>query len=123
MLADTPSNYRENPGSLEFLKEVPTTWDETRVLAAQVGETAVVARRHGEEWYIGGLTNWNPREVSAKLDFLPAGKKFQMTAWRDGTETETGDVAGKTEPVDATTTVDIKMSAGGGFAAVIRQVP
>jgi alpha-glucosidase len=120
MLADTPSNYRKNPGSLAFLRDVPTVWDETRVIEAKVGECVVVARRRGDAWYIGGITNWSPRDVSAKLDFLPAGKKFQMTAWRDGTETETGDVAGVTSNVDVSSTLDIHMNAGGGFAAVIR---
>ncbi len=119
MLADTPSNYRKNPGSMVFLREVPTTWDETRVLAAKVGETAVVARRHGDEWYIGGLTNWQPREVTAKLDFLGPGR-YRMTSWRDGTENEGGDVAGVATAVDANSTVEIKMAGGGGFAAVIR---
>jgi len=119
MLADTPSNYRKNPGSLAFLRDVPTVWDETRVIEAKVGESVVVARRRGNDWYIGGLTNWQPRDVAAKLDFLPAGK-FQMTSWRDGTETESGDVAGKAEAVDSTKTVNIHMAAGGGFAAVIK---
>ena len=119
MLADTPSNYRKNPGSLAFMRDVPVVWDETRVIEAKVGESVVVARRRGNEWYIGGLTNWSPRDVAAKLDFLPAGK-FQMTSWRDGTETETGDVAGVASSVDATSTVNIHMNAGGGFAAVIK---
>jgi alpha-glucosidase len=119
MLADTPSNYRKNPGSLAFLRDVPTVWDETRVIEAKVGESVVVARRRGDAWYIGGLTNWSPRDVAAKLDFLPAGP-HQMTAWRDGTENETGDVAGVLSAVDATSTLEIRMNAGGGFAAVIR---
>jgi alpha-glucosidase len=122
MLADTPSNYRKNPGSLEFLREVPTTWDETRVIEAKVGESIVIARRRGNDWYIGGITNWQPREVAAKLDFLPAGK-YQMTSWRDGTETDSGDVAGMAEAVDPSTTFTIKMAAGGGFAAVIKPQP
>jgi alpha-glucosidase len=121
MLADTPSNYRKNPGSLAFLRDVPTVWDETRVIEAKVGESVVVARRRGNEWYLGGLTNWQPRDVAAKLDFLPPGR-HQMTAWRDGTETATGDVAGETSMVDTNSTVDIHMAPGGGFAAVIRPV-
>jgi alpha-glucosidase len=119
MLADTPSNYRKNPGSLAFLRDVPTTWDETRVIDAKVGESVVVARRHGQDWYVGGLTNWQPHEVAAKLDFLGPGK-YEMTAWSDGTETETGDVAGVPSTVDSKSTVQIKMAPGGGYAAVIR---
>jgi alpha-glucosidase len=119
MLADTPSNYRKNPGSLAFLRDVPTVWDETRVIEAKVGESVVVARRRGNDWYIGGLTNWQPREVQAKLDFLKPGA-HHMTAWRDGTDNETGDVAGVASNVEANSTVDIKMAPGGGFAAVIR---
>jgi alpha-glucosidase len=119
MLADTPSNYRKNPDSMVFLRDVPTVWDETRVLEAKVGESIVVARRRGDTWYLGGITNWSPREVSVKLDFLPAGP-HQMTAWRDGTENETGDVAGVATNVDAASSVEIEMAAGGGFAAVIQ---
>jgi alpha-glucosidase len=120
MLADTPSNYRKNPGSLAFLRDVPTTWDETRVIEAKVGESIVLARRHGDAWYLGGLTNWSPREVPAKLDFLGPGR-YTITAWRDGAENAAGDVAaGPPTPVTADSTFDVRMAAGGGFAAVIR---
>jgi alpha-glucosidase len=119
MLADTPSNYRKNPGSLAFLRDVPTTWDETRVIEAKVGESIVLARRHGNAWYLGGLTNWSPREVNVKLDFLGPGR-HQMTAWRDGTETASRDVAGVASAVTADSSVEVRMAAGGGFAAVIR---
>jgi alpha-glucosidase len=119
MLADTPSNYRKNPGSLAFLRDVPTTWDETRVIEAKVGESVVVARRKGTDWYVGGLTNWQPREVQLKFDFLGPGP-HQATLFQDGTESEDGDVAGKTLPANNSASMTIKMAAGGGFAAVIR---
>jgi alpha-glucosidase len=121
MLADTPSNYRKNPGSLEFLRDVPTTWEETRVIEAKVGESIVIARRRGDTWYVGGLTNWQSRDVAFKLDFLGPGR-YRMTSWRDGAEGENGDVAGSASNVllDSGSAVQFKMAAGGGFAAVIR---
>jgi alpha-glucosidase len=119
MLADTPSNYRKNPGSLAFLRDVPTTWDETRVVEAKVGESVVVARRKGDTWYLGGLTNWQPREVALKFDFLAAGP-HQVTLWADGMEDTHGDVAGHVTETSSQGGLTIKMAAGGGFAAVIR---
>ncbi|MCA1696317.1 MAG: glycoside hydrolase family 97 C-terminal domain-containing protein [Actinobacteria bacterium] len=72
MLADSPSAYRGQPG-LEFLAEVPTTWDETRVLHAEMGRCLVIARRQGDAWYLGGMTAAEGRELDLPLKFLGAG--------------------------------------------------
>ena len=69
MLADSPSAYRGQPG-LEFLTQVPTTWDETRVLHAEVGRCLVIARRKGDAWYLGGMTAAQGRELDLPLGFL-----------------------------------------------------
>ncbi|MGE5199456.1 MAG: glycoside hydrolase family 97 protein, partial [Rhodospirillaceae bacterium] len=83
MLADSPSNYRREPESLAFLAAVPAVWDETRALSASVGEHILVARRHGREWYVGALTNWDARDLEVDLSFLGTGP-FRAEIFRDG---------------------------------------
>src|SRR5438128_1525370 len=70
MLADDPAAYRDGRADLKFLREVPTTWDETRALAGEVGEFIVIARRHGTSWYVGAMNAMKPRELELRLDFL-----------------------------------------------------
>lgn len=70
MLCDSPSNYRREPECTGFIAEVPTTWDETRVLNASMGEYIVTARRKGNSWYVGGITDRTPRDIKVDLSFL-----------------------------------------------------
>ncbi|MGI8905554.1 MAG: glycoside hydrolase family 97 protein [Candidatus Sumerlaeaceae bacterium] len=72
MMADYPAAYRGQPG-LQFMVDVPTTWDETRFLNGEVGKYITIARRKGRQWYIGTMTNSESRDLSIPLDFLPAG--------------------------------------------------
>ena len=67
MLCDSPTNYEKEPDYTRFVAEIPTVWDETRVLQGEVGEYIVTARRKGECWYIGGITNWNERDIELDL--------------------------------------------------------
>ncbi|MFW5773140.1 MAG: glycoside hydrolase family 97 protein, partial [Tangfeifania sp.] len=83
MLSDNPSNYYREPEAMEFLKEVPTVWDETRVLEAKVGDYILMARRKGETWYVGAMTDWSPRSLELDLSFLPEGN-FNLQIWKDG---------------------------------------
>jgi alpha-glucosidase len=71
MLSDTPPAYRGEPGA-EFLKVVPSTWDETKVLDGRIGEYVAIARRHGSDWYIGAMTD-APRKLTVALPFLATG--------------------------------------------------
>jgi alpha-glucosidase len=82
MVADCPGNYRGEK-SAEFLKIVPTTWDETRVLVGKIGDYIAVARRSGMDWYIGAMTDWTPRELDLSLDFL-GENTFYATIYADG---------------------------------------
>lgn len=120
MLADTPTNYRRNPETLTFLKEVPVTWDETEVLQAEVGQAVAVARRKGDRWYVGALTNWQPREVQVPLGFLGDGA-YKMTIWKDGPNADRNglDVAVETLTVTRESKLSVKLAPGGGMAARI----
>ena len=74
MLADSPTNYMREPETMEFLRPIPTVWDETRVLDGRIGDYVVVARRKGQDWFVGAMNDWTPRELEIDLaSFLPAG--------------------------------------------------
>ncbi|MBP5516342.1 MAG: glycoside hydrolase family 97 protein [Bacteroidales bacterium] len=67
MLCDSPTNYDREPDYTRFVAGIPTVWDDTRVLQGEVGEYIVTARRKGSTWYIGGITNWTPRDVEVDI--------------------------------------------------------
>ena len=83
MLSDSPSNYLREPEIMEFLGPVPTEWDETRVLDGKISDYVIVARRSGSDWYVGAMTDWEPRDLEVDFSFLPEGN-FQMTSYQDG---------------------------------------
>ncbi len=85
--ADHPSHYRGQPG-LDFLKIVPTVWDDTRVLDGAVGEHMVIARRHGKRWFLGALTDRNARDIALNLDFLGHGT-WTLKLWKDAPDSDT----------------------------------
>ena len=123
MLADTPTKYRNNPDSMVFLREVPTTWNETVVLEAEVAEKIALARRHGDKWFLGAMTDWSERELSLPLEFLGDGK-YTLRYWADGpnaNEEATDTTMGSME-VDSSTVLDVKLAGGGGYAAIIEPV-
>ena len=70
MLCDSPTNYEREPEYTRFVAEIPTVWDETKVLQGEVGEYIVTARRKGDTWYIGGITNWNERDITVDISSL-----------------------------------------------------
>lgn len=120
MLADTPTKYRKNPECMAFLQAVPTTWDETVVLEAEIGKVVAVARRSGNKWFIGALTGWSPRKLTVKLDFLDKGK-YTLRYWADGpnaSEEPTDTTIGETT-VKAKSKLKLKLAPGGGYAAIL----
>ena len=120
MLSDTPTNYRRNPEVLPFLKQVPVTWDETKVLQAKVGESLAIARRNGERWFIGALTNWDARDLKLPLDFLGDGN-WKLTLWKDGPNADRNgnDCAVVTKTVKKGEALEAHLAPGGGFAGML----
>lgn len=118
MLADVPEHYQGVP-EFEFLKAVPATWDETRVVDGAVGDFISVARRSGEHWFVGSLTDEQARTVDVPLDFLGEGT-YVAQSYTDAPETDLENnpnaVAVGRELVDATTTVRARMTNGSGHA-------
>lgn len=121
MLADNPTLYNMYPDCRNFIASCPVNWDETRVLAAEFGEYVVLAKRRGDKWYIGGMTNDKSRELTVKLDFLMNGKNYKMTSFADGINAGVQAMDYRCKKTDASvaSTINIKMVRNGGFAAVI----
>jgi len=119
---DHPDNYKGQVG-VEFLKKVKTVWDDTKILNGQVGEFITSARRSGNEWFIGSMTNSETRNLDIKLDFLDAGK-YKMTAFEDTPESAINaeKVLRTTKTVEKGDLVKIRMAPGGGFAAWLEPI-
>jgi alpha-glucosidase len=120
MLADNPSNYLKEPECMEFLSRVPTIWDDTRVLHAKIADYIVIARKNGKEWYIGAMTDENPREFNLDLYFLDSGE-YQMMSYSDGVNADkyASDYKIKKTTVKQDQKIQIKLAPGGGWAAQI----
>ncbi|GHV39969.1 alpha-glucosidase [Bacteroidia bacterium] len=121
MLADNPTLYYRNEDCTELLTSVPVTWDETRALEAKAGEYVVVAKRKGDKWFIGGMTNNNERQFEIDLSFLNTGKSYKITSFEDGINAghQAMDYRKKESQVKSGDKIQIKMVRNGGFAAVI----
>ena len=122
MLMDNPCRYDEWPDCRDFIASVPVNWDDTRVLAAEAGQYIVMAKRRGDKWFIGGITNDKGRELDVTLDFLPDDAEFEMTSFVDGVNAGTMamDYLHKKSVVNKGTKLHIRMVGNGGFAAAIR---
>ena len=121
MLMDNPCRYDQWPDCRDFLTSVPVNWDETRVLAAEAGQYCVIAKRKGNKWFIGAITNSQERDLQLKLDFLPAGKQYSMTSFFDGVNAHiiAMDYLRQESTVGSTTTLPIHMARNGGWCASI----
>ena len=117
MLCDTPSNYEQEPECTQFIASIPTVWDETKALDGKVGQFAVIARRSGDDWYVGGLNNWNQRQVEIDLSFLPEGQ-YELVNMVDGYKANAiaRDFRIVKQSVDPSKKVKVTMAQGGGFA-------
>jgi alpha-glucosidase len=122
MACDIPENYEANLLAFQFIRDVVTDWDDTKVLNAEIGEyiTTVRKARNTNEWFLGSITNDQAREFEIELNFLDKDKKYKAQVYADG-----DDADWKTNPlsikiseidVDASTKLKIKLAAGGGQA-------
>jgi alpha-glucosidase len=118
MVSDDPAAYANAPG-FDFLKAVPTAWDATRFVDGAPESHVVLARRKGETWYVGAMTNEQARTVAIPLAFLGAGT-FKAEIWQDGAGAN--DVEHVVKSVSSRDILDIPMSAGGGAAIIIKPV-
>jgi len=121
MVADYPAAY-DGQKEMAFLDAVPTTWDETRVMNGRPARFITIARRSGREWYVGAITNWDPRALDLPLTFLGSGA-YSAEIYADGPNaaTEPKDSVLEKQRVDSGTVLKLKLAPGGGCA--IRLVP
>ena len=119
---DSPDNYKGQDG-VEFLKKVKTMWDDTKILNGRIGEYITSARRSGNEWFIGSMTNSEARTLEIKLDFLGEGK-YKMIAFEDAPDANINaeKVVRTSVVVVKGDAVKLKMAPGGGFAAWLEPV-
>jgi alpha-glucosidase len=115
MVADSPDVYENAPG-FDFIKLVPTVWDETRFLAGDIGEFVAVARRKGTDWYIGAMGTEKPHAISLPLEFLGEGK-FKAKIWEDGATPIT--LNESMRDVSAADSLELKLAPSGGAAVRI----
>jgi len=118
MLSDSPSNYEREPECLEFIAGVPTTWDETRVLSGAVGDWIALARRKGNVWYLGAMTDWSERSLELDLSFL-GEEGWTADVFSDGANARRNaeDFWRDTMTLSASRTLQVQLAPGGGWVA------
>jgi alpha-glucosidase len=121
MLCDMPTHYLREPECMEFLKAVPTVWQQTIPLEAKVGEYVAVAKQApNNSWFIGTMTNWTARDMELNLSFLSDGE-YTLQLWKDGINADHNakDYKMQTISVNKNTKLKVSMTTGGGFAGII----
>ncbi|MBW1655639.1 glycoside hydrolase family 97 protein [Flavobacterium quisquiliarum] len=120
MMCESPSTYYKEQETVDFITQIPTVWDKTVVLHGSVGNYIVVARKKGDKWFIGGMTDADARALPIDLSFLGEGN-FSMEVFADGINAEAfaQDYKKETIAVNKNTKVTAKMASGGGWSAII----
>lgn len=117
MMCDNPSNYMNEKECTEFIANIPTVWNETVALGGEISKHISIARRNGNEWYVGALTNWDKREIELDLSFLGSGS-FKAEVFKDGINADRAARDYKKEVIDVPVDrkVKVSMAPGGGYA-------
>ncbi|HVI97919.1 MAG TPA: glycoside hydrolase family 97 protein [Sphingomonas sp.] len=123
MAADTPENYAKYPGPLQFIRDVPTDWSDTRVLNGAVGDYATIVRkdRNSDDWYLGSVTDEDARTLSVPLSFLDPGRTYRAEIYRDGPGADfrtdkRHSIAIEKRNVTSADTISLALAPGGGEA-------
>ena len=120
MLCDSPSNYIAEAECTEFIAACPETWDESLGVNGEIGKYITIARRSGDAWYVGALTNWDERDITLDLSFLGEGE-WSLDIFQDGPNAEKAarDYVHTTATVPADRKITAHLAPGGGWAAKI----
>ncbi len=121
MVSDSPQAYTDQP-EFQFIHDVPAQWDAMHVVDGEPGEFVTIARRQGNEWYLGSITNWTPRELHVPLDFLGTGR-YIAEVYQDGADAATypKHVTISRQTVHKGEQLTLHLASGGGCA--IRFIP
>ena len=128
MAADLPENYEKQPQAFQFIKDVAVDWDESHYLAAEPGDYIVAARKAKgkNEWFVGGITDENAREIPISFDFLDKDKKYEATIYADGKDAHYMDnphsYTVTTRKVTSKSKLTLRLAAGGGVAISIKEL-
>ena len=122
MLCDNPGNYMREPESTDFIAGIPTVWDESIVLDGKMGEYIVTARRSGNVWYVGGITDWTARDIEVDCSFLGDDKTHNATLFKDGVNAHRvgRDYKRESLSINKNSKLKIHLAPGGGFALQIK---
>ena len=120
MLPDSPSDYYREKECTEFLTRLPVVWDETKLLEGKIARYTVMARRSGNEWFIGAITDWNRRTIELETGFLAPGK-YRVEAIEDGinADSRAEDYRKVESSFRAGDTLKLHLASGGGWVARI----
>ena len=124
MITDYPEAYEAAPAEFAFIKDIPTVWDDTKVLAGHPGDFIVMARRKGKNWYLGSMADENPRKLSIPLTFLDPEKKYIAKIYSDALDADKNPehvIINELE-VTSSTVLSITMVGGGGHAVSLKPV-
>ncbi len=122
MAADLVENYEANPQAFQFIKDVGVDWSKTKVLNGEVGDFVTIARKEKDSnnWFVGGITDENTRELQVKFDFLDDNLRYKAVVYKDGENAhwDKNPLNMKIETIEVDSSMDlkIKLAAGGGFA-------
>jgi alpha-glucosidase len=117
IFSGNPSDAMREPEFMELLGDIPTTWDETIILDAKVGEYIVTARQNGNNWFVAGMCDWKERDISLKLSFLNSGQ-YKATICTDGINADryaADYLLQKDVVVKKNDEVKLRLAPGGGF--------
>ncbi|TAJ14348.1 glycoside hydrolase family 97 protein [Marinilabiliaceae bacterium JC017] len=122
MLADNPTHYYNEPECMEFLSPVPSVWDDTKVLDGKVGDYILMARKSGNNWFLGAMTDWDPRELTIDFSFLEEGS-YTLTLWQDGANAHrsASDYKKMSQTVTKNTKLKINLAPGGGWVGILEK--
>ncbi len=120
MLCESPTIYYKEQETVDFITQIPTIWDETVVLEGAVSDYIIVARRNGDNWYLGAMTDWTARDFELDFSFLGQGD-YEMQSYKDGINASRNaqDYKITSSTINQNTKVKINLSSGGGYSAII----
>jgi alpha-glucosidase len=123
MLSDNPTVYMKEQECTNFIAQIPTTTDQTVALDGKVGEYAAIARKKGDTWFVGAMSNWTPREITLDLSFLGEGN-YRAIIFKDGINADRDATDYKAEEAIVTSSkkLKIQLAPGGGWVARIEKI-
>ena len=123
MMCDSPTLYKKEQETVDFITQIPTVWDETLVIDAKVSDYILLTRRSGENWYLAAMTDWSERNFQINLSFLDSKTDYDVQIYSDGINTDRNamDYKIQQKTMNSKSSLNINMSSGGGFSAIFKK--